>query len=109
MVSENDSAVGLLDPSKYPPKEVCFPAIFALSLVNQIRSSIMIFRTLLSGSCNQIRSSIVIFRTLLSGSFDQIRSLIVFLQTVLSGSCNKIRSSLATFVNVWRTLADCFG
>ena len=91
MVSENDSAVGLLDPSKYPPKEVCFQAIFALSLVNQIRSSIMIFRTLLSGSFNQIRSSIV------------------FLQTVLSGSYDEIRSSLATFVSVWRTLADCFG
>ena len=91
MVSENDSAVGLSDPSKEPPKEVFFQAMFALSLVNQIRSSI------------------VIFQTLLSGSFDQIRSSIVFLQTVLSGSCNKIRSSLATFVSVWRTLADCFG
>ena len=91
MVSEKDATVGLLDPSKYPPKEACLPAIFALSLVNQIRSSI------------------VIFRTLLSGSFDQIRSSIMFLQTVLRGSYHKIRSSLATFVSVWRTLADCFG
>ena len=94
MVSENDSAVGLSDPSKEPPKEVFFQAIFALSLVNQIRSSIMIVRTLLSGSCNQIRSSIMVFQTLCIGSCNQIRFSTVIFQTLLSGSFDQIRSSI---------------
>ena len=106
MVSENDSAVGLSDPSKEPPKEAFFQAIFASSLVNQIRSSIVIFQTLLSGSFNQIRSSIVIFQTLLSGSCNHIRSSIATVE--FSGEPDMLCWNMVTF-NALLNECECRG
>ena len=43
IVMENDSAMGLLDPNKEPPKEATFLAMFAMTPFNQIRHSIVTF------------------------------------------------------------------